>query len=199
MADTRILTSLHGKRLGLDRSGNLILDRGDTVGESLVRYTAYTNTAASSAVSNTITETAFSVSYTIPAGTLVAGESIDIDWQGIATSTNGTDTLRIRVYLGGTSGTLLYDHAAQDVANNDVFLGTYRLIIRSVGSSGTVVGYGWGKSVAAAEGTATFKDDILASTTVNTTAAQDIVVSATWSAASASNSCRLDFLRVTRG
>lgn len=199
MADTRILTSIHGKRLGLDRPGNLVINRDDAYAESLVRYTAYTNVAASSAITATSTETAFSTSYTIPANTLVAGESIDIDWQGIATATNSTDTLRVRVYIGGTSGTLLYDHAAQDVANNDVFLGTYRLIIRTIGSSGTMVGYGWGKSVAAAEGTATFKDDILASTTIDTTTSRDIVVSATWSSTNAGNSCRLDFLRVTRG
>lgn len=199
MADTRILTSIHGKKLGLDRPGNLVINRDDAYGESLVRYTAYSNVAASTAISNTITETAFSLGYTIPANTLVAGETIDIDWQGIATATNGTDTLRIRVYIGGTSGTLLFDHAATDVADNNVFFGTYALIVRTTGASGTVVGRGFGKSIAAAEGTATLKDDILASTTLNTTAAQDITVSATWSAASASNSCRLDFLRVVRG
>lgn len=199
MADTRILTSLHGKRFGLDRVNNPIIDRDDAVGPSILRYTAYSNTAASSAITATSTETAFSLSYTIPALTLVPGETIDIDWQGIATATNGTDTLRIRVYIGGTSGTLLFDHAAQDVANNDVFFGTYALIIRTVGASGTMVGRGFGKSVAAAEGTATLKDDILASTTIDTTAAQQIVVSATWSSTNAGNSCRLDFLRVVRG
>lgn len=199
MADTKILTSVHGKKLGLDRAGNLVVNRDDAYAESLVRYTAYTNTAASTAISNTAVETAFSTSYTIPASTLVAGESIDIDWQGIATATNSTDTLTIKVYIGGTSGTLLFTHAATDVADNNVFFGTYGLIIRTIGSSGTVIGRGFGKSVPAAEGTATFKDDILASTTIDTTAAQQIAVSATWSVASASNSCRLDFLRVVRG
>jgi hypothetical protein len=41
----------------------------------------------------------------------------------------------------------------------------------------------------------TIKDDILASTTVDTTADQKVSVSATWSAASANDSVRLDFLR----
>jgi hypothetical protein len=39
-------------------------------------------------------------------------------------------------------------------------------------------------------------DDILASTTIDTTAAQVLGVSATWSVASTSVSCRLDFFRV---
>ena len=199
MATTEGLTSIHGRRLALDRPGNLITDRGDGNGVNLQRWTAYANTAASTAITNTASETEFSTSYTIPANTLLVGETIDIFWQGIATATNSTDTLAIKVYLGGMLGTLLFTHAATDVADNNVFSGWYKLIIRSVGSSGTVVGFGHGKSVPAAEGTMTAKDGILASTTVNTTIAQLIAVSATWSNASASNSCRLDVLHVTRG
>jgi len=199
MADTQGLTSIHGRRVGIDRMGNLVTDRGDGNGVNLQRYTAYSNTAASTAISNTASETAFSLAYSVPANSLVPGEVIDIFWQGIATATNGTDTLAIKVYIGGTSGTLLFTHAATDVADNNVFSGWYKLIIRTVGASGTLVGFGHGKSVPAAEGTMTAKDDILASTTIDTTAAQQIAVSATWSNASASNSCRLDVLHVVRG
>ncbi len=42
----------------------------------------------------------------------------------------------------------------------------------------------------------TIKDDILASTAIDTTTSKAIGVSATWSVANAGNSCRLDFLRV---
>lgn len=199
MATTEGLTSIHGRRVGIDRMGNLVTDRGDGNGVNLQRYTAYSNTAASSAVSNTASETAFSLAYSVPANSLVPGEVIDIFWQGIATATNGTDTLAIKVYIGGTSGTLLFTHAATDVADNNVFSGWYKLIVRTVGASGTVVGFGHGKSVPAAEGTMTAKDDILASTAIDTTAAQSITVSATWSNASSSNSCRLDVLHVVRG
>jgi len=199
MADTQGLTSIHGRRVGIDRMGNLVTDRGDGNGVNLQRYTAYSNTAASTAISSTASETAFSLAYSVPANSLVPGEVIDIFWQGIATATNGTDTLAIKVYIGGTSGTLLFTHAATDVADNNVFSGWYKLIIRTVGASGTLVGFGHGKSVPAAEGTMTAKDDILASTTIDTTAAQQIAVSATWSNASASNSCRLDVLHVVRG
>ena len=156
----------------------------------------WTNTAASTAVTNTTDETLFSTSVSIPANTLIAGSSIRVRYQGIATATNSTDTLAIKLYIGGLAGTVLLSHAATDVANNDVFQGEYELIVRTAGSSGTMVGCGTYKSIPAAEGTATYADDILASTAIDTTAAKVIGVSATWSVANAGNSCRLDFLRV---
>ena len=163
---------------------------------------AYTNTAASSAITATATETAFSTAYTIPANTLKAGTLVKVRFQGIATATNGTDTLTIKLYLatdtsaGAIVGTALISMAAQDVSNNDVFTGEYELIVRTAGASGTMVGVGTYKSIPAAEGTMTVKDDILASTTVDTTAAQIVACTATWSSTNAGNSCRLDFLRV---
>ena len=193
MAVPKILTSVHGRLLGLSRMGRLVAGGNIPGVASLV---AYSNEAASSAISNTTTETAFDTSYTFPKNSLAAGQVIKIKWQGIATSTNSTDTLAIKVYIGGITGTLLFTHAATDVANNNVFMGEYELIVRTVGASGTVVGFGTGKSVPAAEGTATYKDDILASTTIDTTAVQQVAVSATWSVASSSNSVRLDFLTV---
>ncbi len=193
MAVPKILTSVHGRRLGLSRTGRLVAG-GNIPG--VASLMAYSNEAASSAISNTTTETAFDTSYTFPKNSLAAGQVIKIKWQGIVTSTNSTDTLAIKVYIGGITGTLLFTHAATDVANNNVFMGEYELIVRTVGASGTIVGFGRGKSVPAAEGTATYKDDILASTTIDTTAVQRVAVSATWSVASASNSVRLDFLTV---
>jgi hypothetical protein len=163
---------------------------------------AYTSTAASTAISATATETAFSTAYTIPANTLKAGTLVKVRFQGIATATNANDTLTIKLYLatdttaGAVVGTALISMAAQDVSNNDVFLGEYELICRTVGASGTMVGVGTYKSIPAAEGTMTIKDDILASTTVDTTAAQIVAVTATWSSTNAGNSARLDFLRV---
>lgn len=193
MAVPKILTSVHGRLLGLSRMGRLVAGSNIPGVASLV---AYSNEAASTAISDTTTETAFSTSYTFPKNSLAVGQRIKIKWQGIATSTNSTDTLAIKVYIGGITGTLLFTHAATDVANNNVFMGEYELIVRTVGASGTVVGFGTGKSVPAAEGTATYKDDILASTTIDTTAVQQVAVSATWSVASSSNSVRLDFLTV---
>lgn len=194
-----IQKSLFGRQLGFDDAGRLLVGIPGVDGALPVEMVLGTATAASTAISNTTTETLFSQTVTIPASSLRSGSLVQMRWQGIATSTNGTDTLTIKAYLGGLSGTLLFTHAATDVANDNVFQGEYELIFRTVGSSGTVVGCGWGKSVTAAEATATFKDDILASTAVDTTASLVLGISAQWSVASASNSCRLDFLRATLG
>lgn len=193
-----IIKSLLGRRLGLDDANRLLI--ADPLGAlAPANVTVYTNVAASTAISNTTTETLFDKYHTIPANSLRPGSLIRVKFQGIATSTNSTDTLTIKLYLGGLTGTALLSMAATDVANNDVFQGEYELIVRTVGSSGTVVGCGTFKSIPAAEGTMTVKDDILASTTLDTTASKVIGVSATWSVASASNSVRLDFMRVTLG
>lgn len=193
MATPAILTSIFGRRLGLAAGNRLVV--GDRL-PSVVPAVAFTNTAASTAVTNTTTETLFDQFCTIPAKHLQPGQLIKIRYQGIATATNSTDTLTIKLYIGGLTGTALISHAATDVANNDVFQGEYELIIRTIGSSGTMVGVGSYKSVPAAEGTMTIKDDILASTTIDTTTSKIIGVSATWSVANAGNSCRLDFLKV---
>lgn len=151
--------------------------------------------AAGTALTNSTTETALG-SATIPANSLKPGDRIKIRYQGIATVTNSTDTLAVKLYIGGLSGTALIAEAATDVADNNVFTGEYELVVRTVGASGTIVGVGVYKSIPAAEGTMTSKDDILASTAIDTTAAQVVSVSGTWSVASASNSVRLDILNV---
>jgi hypothetical protein len=195
-----IQTSLRGRKIGLDPSDRLLVQPASAGIDMAAGLLAYSSVAASTAVSNTTTETVFDKYATLPANFLQPGSLIRIRWQGIATATNSTDTLAVKLYIHSaatlTAGTLLWTHAATDVADNNVFAGEYELAVRTIGSSGTVVGVGSGKSVPAAEGTATFKDDILASTAIDTTVAQYIGATATWSVASASNSCRLDFIRV---
>jgi len=192
---TRSSTTVYAGRLALAK-GN-----GDTTGNvrlnDVGRLTGllYNQVAAGTALTASSTETALGA-FTIPANVLKVGDKLRIRYQGIATATNSTDTLAVKLYIGGLSGTALISHAATDVANNDVFSGEYELTVRTIGASGTIVGCGTYKSVPAAEGTATYKDDILASTAIDTTAAQDITVSGTWSTTNAGNSCRLDVLSV---
>jgi len=149
--------------------------------------------AASAAVTNTTTETAFDKTAVFPAGSLNEGDILKIFVQGIATATNSTDTLKAKLYIGSTA---IVDTGAIDVANNDIFVIDAKLIIRTVGASGTLVASGW-----ASIGTqlsATCKPFYLASTAVDTTAAQTLSVKATWSVANAGNSCRLDMLSVSK-
>jgi hypothetical protein len=149
----------------------------------------YTNVAASSAVTNTTAATAFDVSYTILANMLQAGDRLRIRLGGIATATNSTDTLAITLKIGSTT---VFATAAVDVADNDCFFIDAELTIRTSGASGTVIGNG----VATIKTTATAR--MLNSTAIDTTATQAITVTATWSVASTSNSCRLDLLSVER-
>lgn len=154
----------------------------------------YSNTAASTAISNTTTPTDFSLSYTIPANSMKAGDVYRIKGQGIATATNSTDTLAVDLEFGGVD---LYTIAAVDVADNDIFEFQADVLIRTIGASGTLVAHGFAGAFGAA-GTATARSRFKASTAIDTTAAALVVAEATWSVASASNSCRLDAFTVER-
>lgn len=157
----------------------------------------YSSVAASAAHSNTTTEALFDKQYSIPANTLVAGSVIKVRYQGIATATNSSDTLLIKLYIGGLSGTAILTGTATDVADNNIFAGEALIQIRTAGASGTLVAVGTHTDVPAASGTATHGiTEITASTTIDTTAAQVIGVGADWSVASASNSARLDIMVV---
>lgn len=156
----------------------------------------YSNVAASTAHSNSTTEALFDTQYSIPANTLVAGSVIKVRFQGIATSTNSTDTLTIKLYIGGLSGTAILTGTATDATNNDIFTGEALIQIRTAGASGTMVAIASGNIVPAATRVAVPVFQITASTTIDTTAAQVIGVGADWSAASASDSARLDIMVV---
>jgi hypothetical protein len=189
-------TNIFGRRLGLDPAGRLVSNS-----KNGVRYISggvvYRNTAASTAHSNTTTEALFDTQYSVPANTFQVGSIFKVRYQGIATATNSTDTLTIKLYIGGLSGTALLVGTATDVANDNIFAGEYTGIIRTVGASGTFVGYGTHTNAPAASGTAVHDiTEINASTTIDTTAAQVIGVGADWSVASSSNSCRLDMMIV---
>lgn len=149
------------------------------------------NVAASANVSNTTDETAFDKTYTIPGGSLKIGDRISILAQGIAPSTNGGDTLNIKLY---TNTTELCATGAVDAVNDDQWHVRFDMVIRTIGGTGTFVGAGL-NAIGAAQTTA--KVCLKASTTIDTTADQVISVKATWNAASANDQVRLDILDVT--
>lgn len=156
----------------------------------------YSATAASTALTASSTETLLDTSYSIPANTLVAGSVIKVRFQGIATATNSTDTLTIKLYIGGLAGTAVLTGTATDVANNDIFTGEALIQVRTAGASGTMVAVASGNIVPAATRVAVPVYQITASTTLDTTAAQVVGVGAKWSTTSGSNSCRLDLMVV---
>jgi len=151
----------------------------------------YSAEAASALVTNTVAETEFDKQVMIPAGTLQVGDVIRVRAQAIAPSTNGTDTLTLRLKLGNT---VIAATAAVDVANNDIGYLEADLAIRTVGAAGTFVATGLqGLGV---EGTATAKPFKMTQAALDTTVAQTLKASAQWSAANAANQVRLDLLDV---
>ena len=73
---------------------------------------------------------------------------------------------------------------------------TVHVVSAFSGGRGTVVGFGF--ATIGPPATATAKPFTLASTTLDTTAAQAITATATWSVANAGNQARLDGLTVRR-
>lgn len=154
----------------------------------------YSNVAASAAITASSTETAFDKKYTLSANQLKVGDVIRVKGQVIATTTNSTDTLTVKLYLGGLAGTAIFTSGAVDVANNDICVFEAILIVRSIGATGTFVASGYVSL--GASGTATMKEFNLGSTAVDTTGDLDLTVSGKWSTTDAGNSCRLDMLTV---
>ena len=151
----------------------------------------------SAAITNSSTEALFDLGqYSIPANTLKVGSMIRINFQGIATATNSSDTLTIKAYIGGLSGTAILASSATDATNNDIFAGEIWLTVRTIGASGTFVANASFTKVEAATSVASRVDQITASTAIDTTAAQVVGISGKWSAVSASDSCRLDIFTV---
>ena len=147
--------------------------------------------AASAAITASSTETKFdNSSFTIPANMLRAGDVIRVRAQVIATATNSTDTLTIKAYIGGTSGTAIVTTGAVDVADGAIGYIEFDLVIRTIGSTGTLVAAG--TQGLGAVGTVTAKPFLLASTAIDTTASKELCLSGQWSTTSGGNSCRLD-------
>lgn len=151
----------------------------------------YSSVAASAAISNTTTETAFDKSVSIPADTLKAGDVIRVRLQAVATATNGTDTLDVQLRLGTTD---ILATGAVDVANGDIAFIDADITIRTIGAGGTMVAAG--HTAIGVPGTVTAKPKFMASTAIDTTAAISVNASATWSVANAGNSVRLDVMNV---
>lgn len=154
----------------------------------------YSSVANSTAITNTTTQTAFSNgSYVIPANSLQVGDVIQVLAQGKVTAQNSTDTLTARLLLGST---VVVATAAVDAAVNDVIYFEANLIVRTIGTSGTVVAAG--VQANGVPGTVTAKPFYMDSTTLNTTANANLAVTAEWSVANTGNSVQLNVMEVKR-
>ena len=155
---------------------------------------AASKTAASSALTNSTTETALD-SYAIPADSLKAGSTIRVRSMGIVTAHNSTDTLKIFLSLGPTATALasreeVLATSAVDAEVSDVFYIDALIQVRTIGATGTAVAMVEFQDPDA-PATAT-KRSLKASFVLNTTVEQTLAASGLWSVANAGNSCRSD-------
>lgn len=188
----KITSTPNGNYLGFAlNAASVDGDRVEVVRTQRRHRRLFNSIAASAAVTNTVAETAFDQSLTLPANFLKAGDRIRVRLLVLATATNSTDTLNVKLKIGST---IIAATGALDVANNDVAYIDAELTIRTSGASGTCVAAAI--SSIGPPASATLKAQQLASTAIDTTATQAITVTATWSVANAGNSCRLDTLSI---
>lgn len=160
----------------------------------------YIVASATDTVTNTTTETAFAKTVSLPAQSLRAGDFIQGFGCVKATSTNSTDTLTVKVYVGPSAdpktGILVCDQTAIDVADGDVIGFDFKLCVDAIGAGSTFkvsgVGLSWKHGATAVSKTLA----IAGATDAQASSFADLVVAvtATWSAASASDIARLDAL-----
>jgi hypothetical protein len=153
----------------------------------------FINPAVSNVITNTVAETAFNKSVTFAANTLKVGDFIHVIAHVACPATNSTDTLTLKLKIGAT---VVIATAAVDVANGDIALIDAIFIVRTIGAAGTFVAVG--TQGLGTPGTVTAKPFNLASTVIDTTAAQQITVTATWSVANAGDQAQMDIFAVNR-
>ena len=147
--------------------------------------------ASGSAYSNATAETVLG-SLTIPANRIKVGTRIRFRFLVNVTSGNSSNTLTLKVRLGGVAGTLIATGSAVDVTDGgaDVGIVEGEIIFTSVGATGAL--RACGSQALGPPASATFKPwmvTVAAALTGDTTADNALVITGTWSAASASNSC----------
>jgi hypothetical protein len=153
--------------------------------------------ADGTALTNSTTETTLG-SVSIPAKYVQqAGQTFDIQARVDVTSGNGTDTLTLKAYIGST---LIGETVAVDVTNGGGDIGVFNLslVARVAGSSGKAYAAGFAGLGVPATATSRVTGTV-GEASVDWTAAQTIAIKGTWSAASASNSCKLTMLTVKAG
>jgi hypothetical protein len=176
-------------------AGQPLMSNGDGTVTLNAGNVLYEITAPSTVITNLGTETAFSNgSYAIPANTLQVGDVIRVQFKVFCIAENSTNTHRIRLYLGASPITLA-DSTALQLAAGDVVICDLNITVRSITASGTIVADGFlSYSVS---GTFTDTGITVASTTLDSTVAETLVIKSLASATSTGNQIRLDEFRVS--
>lgn len=168
--------------------------------ESLLNGPAQVAAGSAYASSVTLTDVSPTPNTAISANSLVPGSVIRLTAFGVF-STTGTPTLLLGFYYGGVAGTAFAATTAITTGSgvtNVPWRLEYTGIVRSVGSSGTIMGQGFlgmGTSVSAWN-FIPFPQTALATVTIDTTTAKNVTVGAQWGTSSASNTLRCDAILI---
>ena len=162
------------------------------------------NTGPGAAVANTTSLTKLTPDppFVLPANFVYSvGTAFTIKAFGVL-STTGTPTMILGVYYGGVGGTALAVNTAATQGSgvtNVPWRLEYDLIFRSNGATAAAMGSGFvkfGSSVSAFSDEVPIPNVALATVAVDTTAAKEIAIGATWSAASSSNTITLHGFKI---
>lgn len=139
------------------------------------------------APADTSVEVANTEKLTIPANTIANSDRLRITGFAKVTNQNGTNTLTPRLRIGGLTGVVLATVTAYDAATNDRIRFEADVFFETKGAASKVHSVGVAKRTGGSEEDTFVEDD----SSLNTTAAIDIVFTQQWSANSASNRCKL--------
>ena len=153
---------------------------------SLAPY--YVETADSSAIANTTTETAFSVGPSaFAANQLTAGTVVRVRAWGLESHTAGpTITFRWQ-FASGPVSLMLHSASAIGTATNAPWTVEATLVVRSAGASGSIQTTSEMTREFVSPGSISVNEIGTSTATVDTTASQTLQLTAKWSAASASD------------
>ena len=156
----------------------------------------YVLTAAGTALTASSSETVLA-SDTLAAYALQPGKVYRVRAAVIATATNSTDTLTVRLRVGPTTltGTVVGSSGAVDAANSDVVIVDVEMVVRDADASSVVLCHGLMTAVGA-EATVTARG-AFESLALDSGVAQIIEITGQWSSTSGGNSCRCDALTIT--
>lgn len=149
------------------------------------------------ASSTTLTDVSPAPQLVLPANFLTVGSTLRLTAGGFFSNT-ATPTLLLGFYIGGVAGTALAATGATTTttgATSWPWRLEYTGVVRTVGSSGTIMGSGFcllGTSLTAYS-TIPMPATALATITRDTTAAQALTVGAQWGTSSASNTLTLQY------
>lgn len=172
---------------GEDSAGNDRNQGGPWMDVLVAQGTTHTNTTTQTALNG--------ANWTFQPGELRSGSVIEFDVVVKVLDQNGTDTLLLKVYCGGTALTTSIctpSAGAHAVADNDYWRARGTIVVRDADDSGTYVAVVECYDEPVQTGSATqpvFEEHITVTGSVNFEAPVYLQVGATYSAAHADNQC----------